>query len=70
MRLAGRFACRLRASAEAHGIPVIDCKAGEPKHRIAEEYLAEHPDVRVGVFLILVAGSPRWRGRSTGPRRA
>ena len=40
MRLAGRFARRLRASAEAHGIPVIDCKAGERKHRIAEEYLA------------------------------
>ena len=45
MRLAGRFARRLRASAEAHGIPVIDCKAGERKHRIAEEYLAEHPEV-------------------------
>ena len=26
MRLAGRFARRVRASAEAHGIPVIDCK--------------------------------------------
>jgi hypothetical protein len=36
MRLAGRFARRLRASAQAHGIPVIDCKAGERKHRIAE----------------------------------
>ena len=58
MRLAGRFARRLRASAEAHGIPVIDCKAGERKHRIAEEYLAEHPEVGVGVFLILVARSP------------
>src|SRR5450755_1394585 len=58
MRLAGRFARRLRASAQAHGIPVIDCKAGERKHRIAEEYLAEHPDVRVGVFLILVSRAP------------
>ena len=58
MRLAGRFARRLRASAQAHGIPVIDCKAGERKHRIAEEYLAEHPAVRVGVFLILVSRSP------------
>ena len=58
MRLAGRFARRLRASAQAHGIPVIDCTAGERKHRIAEEYLAEHPDDRVGVFLILVARSP------------
>ena len=58
MRLAGRFARRLRASAQAHGIPVIDCKAGERKHRIAEEYLAEHPEVRVGVFMILVNRSP------------
>jgi len=58
MRLAGRFARRVRTFAQAHGIPVIDCKAGERKHRIAEEYLAEHPEVHVGVFLILVARSP------------
>ena len=58
MRLAGRFARRLRASAQAHGIPVIDCKAGERKHRIAEEYLGEHPEIGVGVFLILVNRSP------------
>jgi hypothetical protein len=57
MRLAGRFARRVRASAQAHGIPVIDCKADERKHQIAEEYLAEHP-VRTGVFLILVARAP------------
>jgi hypothetical protein len=57
MRLAGRFARRVRASAQAHGIPVIDCKAGERKHQIAEDYLAEHPP-RTGVFLILVARAP------------
>jgi hypothetical protein len=57
MRLAGRFARRVRASAQAHGIPVIDCKAEDRKHQIAEEYLAEHP-VRTGVFLILVARAP------------
>jgi hypothetical protein len=27
MRMAGRFARRVRASAKARGIPVIDCKA-------------------------------------------
>jgi hypothetical protein len=54
MRLAGRFARRVRASAQAHGIPVIDCGAGERKHQIAEDYLAEHR-VGTGVFLILVA---------------
>ncbi len=57
IRLAGRFARRLRASAAAHGIPVIDCKAGERKHLIAEEFLREN-SVGVGVFLILVARAP------------
>ena len=57
MRLAGRFARRVRASAQAHGIPVIDCKAGDRKNQIAEDYLAEHPP-RTGVFLILVARAP------------
>jgi hypothetical protein len=57
MRLAGRFARRVRASARAHGIPVIECKAGERKHRVAAEYLREHT-VGPGVFLILVARAP------------
>ncbi|HCT78021.1 MAG TPA: hypothetical protein DGT23_15790 [Micromonosporaceae bacterium] len=57
MRLAGRFARRVRAWAGAHGIPVIDCGRGERKHLIAEQYLAEH-DVGPGVFLILVAKAP------------
>ena len=57
MRLAGRFARRVRASAQAHGIPVIHCKATDRKHQIAEAYLAEH-QVRTGVFLILVARAP------------
>jgi hypothetical protein len=61
MRMAGRFARRVRASAAAHGIPVIDCKRGERKRQIAEEYLAEHT-VERGVFLILVARAiaPVW----------
>jgi hypothetical protein len=54
MRMAGRFSRRVRASATAHGIPVIDCKRGERKHQLAEEYLATHT-VGPGVFLILVA---------------
>jgi hypothetical protein len=59
--MAGRFARRVRASAAAHGIPVIDCKRGERKHQIAEEYLATH-EVDRGVFLILVARAiaPVW----------
>ena len=61
MRLAGRFGRRVRASAAAHGIPVIDCKRRERKHEIAKEYLATHPVDR-GVFLILVARAiaPVW----------
>jgi hypothetical protein len=68
MRMAGRFARRVRASAAAHGIPVIDCKRGERKHEIAEEYLATHRVDR-GVFLIFVARAvaPVWEvTRSTG----
>ena len=57
MRLAGRFARRVRAWAGAHGVPVIDCTRDERKHRIAEDYLREHP-VGVGMFLVLVARAP------------
>ena len=62
IRLAGRFARRVRAFAAAKGIPVIDCAPGERKHLIAEEYLATH-DVGRGVFMILVAKavSPTWK---------
>jgi hypothetical protein len=68
MRLAGRFSRRLRAWSKAHGVPVIDCKSGERKHLIAEEYLSTHT-VEPGVFLVLVARAPAtvWevkRGRS------
>jgi hypothetical protein len=57
VRMAGRFARRVRAFAAAHDIPVVDCGRGERKHRIAEEYLATHT-VAPGVFLILVARAP------------
>jgi hypothetical protein len=57
MRLAGRFARRVRGWARANDVPVIDCKAGERKHLIAQERLDAGP-VPVGVFLILVARAP------------
>jgi hypothetical protein len=57
MRMAGRFARRVKAWGAANGVPVIFCKAGERKHRIAEAYLAGH-EVGVGVFLVLVAKAP------------
>lgn len=55
MRMAGRFSRRVRGWAAANDVPVIDCKRGERKHLIAEEYLAAHPELGVGVFLVLVA---------------
>ena len=57
MRMAGRLARRLRAHAEAHHIPVIDCAAEERKHVVAEQYLPTDPDF-VGVFVILVGRAP------------
>ena len=57
MRMAGRFARRVKAWAAANGVPVIFCKAGERKHLIAEEYLATHA-VGTGVFLVLAARAP------------
>jgi hypothetical protein len=53
MRMAGRFSRRVHGFARTRGIPIIDCRRGERKHRIAEEYLATH-SVKSGLFLILV----------------
>src|SRR6516165_2024151 len=47
MRLAGRFSRRIRGYAKAHGIPVIDCSAGQRKHDLAGEYLAKTTSPRV-----------------------
>ena len=57
MRMAARFARRVKAWGAANAVPVIFCKAGERKHRIAEQYLATH-EVGTGVFLVLVAKAP------------
>ena len=68
MRMAGRFARRVKAWGAANEVPVIYCTTGERKHRIAEEYLATHESVPPGVFLVLAAKARRRCGRSTGPR--
>jgi hypothetical protein len=57
MRLAGRFARRVKTWAATHAVSVIFCKAGERKHLIAEQYLATH-QVNTGVFLVLIAKAP------------
>jgi hypothetical protein len=71
MRMAGRFARRVKAWGQANDVPVIYCKAGERKHLIAEERLAARPPSGPGVFLVLVAKAPAsvWevrRSESTG----
>lgn len=64
MRMAGRFARRVKAWGAANDVPVIFCKAGERKHRVAQEYLEQHA-VGIGVFLVLVAKAPApvWKVR-------
>ncbi len=57
MRMAGRFARRVKAWAAANGVPVIFCTAGQRKHLIAEQYLEDN-SVAPGVFLILAAKAP------------
>ena len=61
MRLAGRFSRRIRGYAKANGIPVVDCRVGERKHDLAEEYLTK-TKITQGLFLILVgrAQAPVW----------
>ena len=61
MRLAGRFARRVRGFAKAQGIVLEECERGERKHELAEQYLAAHPTTQ-GLFMILVsrAVAPVW----------
>jgi hypothetical protein len=61
MRLAGRFARRIRGYAKTHNIPVVNCAAGERKHEIAEDYLGR-TSITEGLFLVLIgrAQAPVW----------
>lgn len=61
MRMAGRLSRRIRAYANANGIPVLVCHQGERKHELAEQHIPKDPRF-TGVFLILVnrAPSPVW----------
>ena len=58
MRMAGRFSRRVRGWAAANRVPVIDCKAGERKHLIAEELPGRATRAGPGVFMVLVARAP------------
>jgi hypothetical protein len=58
MRMAGRFARRVKAWGQANDVPVIWCRAGERKHLIAAEHLAARPPTGPGVFLVLAGKAP------------
>ena len=70
IRLAGRFARRLRGWARANDVPVVDCKAGDRKHLIAQEYL-DQGVTQPGVFVVLVARAPAtvWKVRRSARGR-
>ncbi|MBV8832190.1 MAG: hypothetical protein JO108_23560 [Acidobacteriaceae bacterium] len=57
MRMAGRFSRRLRAWAAENEVTIRDCRVGDPKHEIGEEYL-RNTTIREGLFLILVSRAP------------
>lgn len=57
LRLAARFSRSARAWAREHGVPVIFCRKGEKKHKLADQHLPKDPHFR-GVFLILVSREP------------
>jgi len=66
MRMAGRLARRLRAYANVHNIPVVDCDTKERKDNIVAEYLPKEAGF-VGLFAILVgrAPAPVWNVKKT-----
>ena len=57
MRMAGRFARRLRGWGKKNSIPVIYCLAGERKAQIAQEHIPTDPAFR-GIFAVLVGRAP------------
>ncbi len=57
MRMAGRFSRRLRAWANENEIPIRDCRVGDAKHEIGEQFLRT-TTVQEGLFLILVSRAP------------
>ncbi|MBV7329872.1 hypothetical protein KFU94_16840 [Chloroflexi bacterium TSY] len=70
MRFAREYARRLRAYAEAEGIPVIDCESGVRKHELAETYIPDDPAF-VGVFAILVSkfSAPTWHVKESKDKK-
>jgi hypothetical protein len=66
MRIAGRYGKRVRAYAQAHQIPVIECDREVRKHELAQAHLPPEATFQ-GVFLILVSrfSAPIWEVQSS-----
>lgn len=66
MRIAGRYGKRVRAYADAHKIPIIECDEETRKHELAEKYLPQEVSFQ-GVFLILTSrfSAPIWEVQSS-----
>ncbi len=57
MRFSGKFSRRIHAAAKINNIPLIHCKAGERKHKIAAPLIPTDPHFR-GIFCILAGRAP------------
>jgi len=57
LRMAGRFARRVRGWAKKHSVPVVYCQSGDRKSQIAQQYRPSDPSF-TGVFAVLVNRVP------------
>jgi hypothetical protein len=57
MRMAGRFARRVRGWAQKNHVAVVNCAAGERKCEVATEYLPTDENFQ-GIFVVLVGRAP------------
>lgn len=57
LRMAGRFARRVKGWARKHGVPVIQCQAGERKHEVALKHVPADAKF-TGIFAVLIGRAP------------
>jgi hypothetical protein len=64
--MAGVFSRRVKAFCAKNAVPLIEARAGERKHQLAEPYLPADPKFR-GLFLIITgnAAAPVWEVLAT-----
>lgn len=66
-QMAGTFSRRLNAYCSKHGIPIVDARADERKHLLAEPYLPSDANFR-GLFLVITGNAPApvWEVKRNG----